>query len=1254
LKLAIKPERRRIVGNLRTKVTDTQGRPIESAVAVISYEVGKRLQTIAMPAANRAGSAIRKMARDDFDALRKTYKSPPAVTLDGRTLRVVGVDRAGESERLLAITIVVEIAAPDRPVRSIIRDQHGNPVRNAIAVLAFIDRRKKAALEMPSTDPDGGAKISIAQAGFDALRKTYSGAAITLRGKALRMLDSRVTANSDDRFVVEHSIDIPEPELEVRSTVTDQNGRPVANAVVALPYKDGDRTRTRTLPATGADGSIAVKMPQSQFEMLRKGYQPPPSIKQGSKRLNLTKSTRPTNNTRLLVFHHRVMIPEHEPENALVSIFITDREGNPVPGAMVAIKRYTHKQVHKYEMPASDGDGHAEVHIKTDLFEVIRKDYMEPPDVLLDGSVLEVLRSQRSTNNSKMMRVAINVALPAPDEPPVTPDQPPVIPDGPPLPNQDGPFDDADKEAVQPTPNWEETEMSKAAKRLFRFNAVRPVIPQKDNGMEIEYRGELTPFLKQLQTRSTRGQARSLATDEIAKRDFFKADRFENTAYWPLISSMKRAYTMTRMEDIAEIKSELADAFADHATPKQLDALMQGIGEIWDHYIISLLLTNIADKKQAALVDCIKAVELYRLRQSIRSADDFRKLLVKRPVLPEWLIRLVGGDFRLKFPFVIGVTDLMVVKEEWIGYQRTEIAHIENVMATEERTTTRRQLDRTETTTTYETERIEEALKETSSSIHSAMSQEVESTISQSASFSTGATVSASYGPAVSVDTNASFDFTTASEETTSSAQEYAQDLVERAVSTVSNRERNETVTVVLAESEDTHVQTFKNSEPGAENVIGVYRHIDQIWRAQVFNYGKRLMLDLVIPEPSVNWRLSREEDSLPDSKLQEPTKLNLNPSGIDVGNYQSLGNTWGASRVPAPPDTVVSVSKSMTLEVPKFGTGEATSSSMATAQVQIPEGYRGEQAVVNFFGDSKKENNDNKDDAKVLINGVEKDIESGSETVALNNHVGTLEFGVYIDFFEGGVVTVRVDCRVSPEAWAEWQNSVYEALKAANDKAIDAYNAAKKSKDALKNVQQETLHPDIKRNIERMEVKRSVISLLASDNYEESGSVDLVKDGALSFPSIRFEEARREGAYARFFEEAFEWPEMTYLYYPYFWARRSEWYKLMNQKDPDFNFNAFLQSGAARVNLAVRPGFESAVMWFLATGEVWKGGPTPTVGDPLYVALIDEIVESKGRDLDKPLPVGKPWTYAIPTSLVVLDPDDSIVPPADGSVTEA
>lgn len=121
-----------------------------------------------------------------------------------------------------------------------------------------------------------------------------------------------------------------------------------------------------------------------------------------------------------------------------------------------------------------------------------------------------------------------------------------------------------------------------------------------------------------------------------------------------------------------------------------------------------------------------------------------------------------------------------------------------------------------------------------------------------------------------------------------------------------------------------------------------------------------------------------------------------------------------------------------------------------------------------------------------------------------------------------------------------------------------------------------------------------------------------------------------------RFMEEGFEWDQMQYIFYPYYWNRKSEWFDLALLEDPDPLFTQFLRAGAARVVVPVRPGFEEAFLYFLQTGQPWDGGSVPQVYDPLYLSLATEIEEADQAPTAETL-VGATWTMRLPTTLTML-----------------
>jgi hypothetical protein len=97
-----------------------------------------------------------------------------------------------------------------------------------------------------------------------------------------------------------------------------------------------------------------------------------------------------------------------------------------------------------------------------------------------------------------------------------------------------------------------------------------------------------------------------------------------------------------------------------------------------------------------------------------------------------------------------------------------------------------------------------------------------------------------------------------------------------------------------------------------------------------------------------------------------------------------------------------------------------------------------------------------------------------------------------------------------------------------------------------------------------------------------------------------------------------------------------------MSIRDDDQNFESFLRAGYVRVVLPVRRGFEAAVDHFRLFGEPWLGGALPTISDELYLPIADELAERLDRPAGE-IPVGNPWEYRIPTSLVKLRKDESL-----------
>lgn len=108
-----------------------------------------------------------------------------------------------------------------------------------------------------------------------------------------------------------------------------------------------------------------------------------------------------------------------------------------------------------------------------------------------------------------------------------------------------------------------------------------------------------------------------------------------------------------------------------------------------------------------------------------------------------------------------------------------------------------------------------------------------------------------------------------------------------------------------------------------------------------------------------------------------------------------------------------------------------------------------------------------------------------------------------------------------------------------------------------------------------RTELRKNCIEILTDQHFDLFNSIDPTSSG---LPQINLYQADAEGAYVRFFEQAFEWEEMTWVTYPYFWGRKSEWAERMGFDDPDPLFEEFLKAGWVRAVAPARENFEGAI----------------------------------------------------------------------------
>lgn len=598
----------------------------------------------------------------------------------------------------------------------------------------------------------------------------------------------------------------------------------------------------------------------------------------------------------------------------------------------------------------------------------------------------------------------------------------------------------------------------------------------------------------------------------------------------------------------------------------------------------------------------------------------------------------------------LGIADLRRVEQKLVCNVPGEIAHIENILKSEAKERATRRLNRVEETTltSYESESQEE--RDTITTDRFQMEKATSKVIDQQRSFEVGVSVSASYGGlgnGVSINASAGYSSATSTSESTQQAITYAKEVTEKARQLVIEKNYTEQTRKVIDEFEETNKHLFDNSE-GTSHVVGIYRWIDKVYEAQIVNYGKRLMFEMMIPDPAAFHRFAMAGGKIADAiSIKKPLDpinditairrvfSGINPlkSAADIteSNYMLWAGLYNAE-VEAPPASEITIG--LAKGAMNFPNNGSQMGNIATDELEIPEGYGAHSANSHIvFGHSTVANTAwiywccGK--AGVWTNGWGQ-----SGPLAMNGEQGKIPFTV-TGRAESFTITMTLRCIRKPAHLEAWKLKTFTAIKTAYETQLSEYNMALAEAKTQMNEGLLSKNPILNRATEQTELRKHAVRLLSQCKFKPSEAMkaDYPGDG-VDYPDIHCCQAIADGKLVQFIENCFEFGLMSYNFYPYFWSRKSEWKTIYRLEDADPIFTQFLQAGYARVIVPVRVGFEKAALRYAADGTIWEGGDPPSINDPYYVSLIDELEEPVGTA------EGDPWQIRIPTSLTILQND--------------
>lgn len=749
----------------------------------------------------------------------------------------------------------------------------------------------------------------------------------------------------------------------------------------------------------------------------------------------------------------------------------------------------------------------------------------------------------------------------------------------------------------------------------------------------------------------------------------------EIRAISPILYDSTSVFMRNRSKLIHRIPKELENPEEYLLTPEQLIWM-------WDQLFYQVITRNSSYVRQAAIQMILGDYILKKWIEenaeepempenpenpvAIVENKDFSKLrllIEAKIVIPQELIEFIrdwyylecGGG--LKGVNSLGIADFRKVEQEVCCYVPGEVSHIENVMAKEYKERSTRNLVRSEQTIEVSKEIEVENLTDVTTATRNEISTEISSVIDEMKNSNYGGSVgvSAKYMKAqIDVDAYADFANSNSSSFANSTAKTYAEEITKRALERIVQKTTEKRTSTIIKEFEENNKHGFDN-RLGVKHVTGIYRWVDIIYKNRLVNYGKRLMIEFMIPEPAEFYkRVQKYKPEGRDTETDNPeppkalADFGINSyTDINSENAFNAGAYFGVS-VNELKAAEISLTKSLTAVAPikheRFTQSQNliaitvdpdyeadTILGSYTYEYRANSGTSAAQAFCNFsFG------------GKIVSSGGDYASTKTNKTVAINiDFVPDLGGNIPVSVSYSGVFgfygAVTIKCVLKQSIINGWKNDIYNNLLNAYNQKLAQYESEILDSE-MDDSQMETKesNPEFNRIVEQRELKRACIEMITKPFCRKQGEKfyeDINACDKYMIPKVKQNAAFEEYAsQVKFFEQAFDWSLISYLFYPYYWADKCDWADLMQSENTDTIFQAFLQAGMARVVVPVRPQFNQAVMYYLETGDIWLGGDlVPGTENDLYLSIADELAQTEEELVEEE------WETRVPTSLAIV-----------------
>ena len=557
---------------------------------------------------------------------------------------------------------------------------------------------------------------------------------------------------------------------------------------------------------------------------------------------------------------------------------------------------------------------------------------------------------------------------------------------------------------------------------------------------------------------------------------------------------------------------------------------------------------------------------------------------------------------------------------------------------------------RTENTIETSRETEIENLTDVTTATRNEINTEVATVLEQDRSSNYGGSMGFSYGN-FKIDAFANFTNNSSSSYSNSEAKTYAEDVTKRALERVVQKTSEKRTSKIIKEFTEENKHGFDNRN-GDKHITGIYRWIDIIYKNRLINYGKRLMVEFMVPEPAAFYKTILKY--VPKNSTSNPNQLKEKPKSlpdfaidskenITRENYATLATYYNVT-LDTPLEENKIVSKSI---LPPMPPNSDNSAKTFNDSIAIEPYYEANEFVTNVDINYTWRKPSPSALFKVQIGGIPFNINMPSATRrnvnSSFNAVFTTKFTNSVDVnfdyrkLNSCSTFIEIRCKLTASKFDEWQEIAYQKLQTAYKSMLAVYNTwfALQNNDNTNTKEQRRTNPASYRLIEQQELKRICIEMImkpfcrlqGKNNTEDIDACNLYKIPLVN-QTLEFTQYTQQ---VKFFEQAIDWQLMSYLFYAYYWADKCDWAALMQSENEDTLFQAFLQSGMARVVVPIRQQFTEAFTYYVQTGDIW-------LNNDLVASDLNDLYLSIAEEMQTPTSiVEEEWETRVPTSLAII-----------------